>query len=62
MALLSPGSPVSQGAHGQVNRPPAVSLISDEFEHSSTLHAYMRSLTVCVLHVLSPKVARSEFI
>src|SRR6266852_9383471 len=47
---------------GQITGLPVVSLISDEFEHSPTSHAYIESLTVCVLHALPPQVARSEFI
>jgi hypothetical protein len=47
---------------GQITGLFIVSLISDEFEHSPTLHAYLESLTVCVLHALPPQVARSEFI
>jgi hypothetical protein len=68
MAPLNPvdrpyGSPViSQEADGPDNGPARRLLIADEFEHSPTLHAHIESLTVCVLHALPPKLARSEFI
>ena len=47
---------------GQTTGLSVVSLISDEFEHSPTPHAYIKSLTACVLHALPPQVALSEFI
>src|SRR6266446_363842 len=63
MALLNPLiALISQEAHGPDNGPPCRLSNLGRVEHSPTLHASIESLTVCVLHVLPPKVARSEFI